>query len=360
MPEETPVIARAGDAAHPRPAQPTLKDIAFMTGLGVATVSRALRDAPDIGQATKDRVRYVARQIGYTPNRAGVRLRTGKTDVIALLLNHEEEIVDLMPKMMFGVAEVLAETQYQLIVVPYLRHANPLDAVCRVVETGSADGIILSRIQPEDPRVRYLSERGFPFATHGRTDMGIVHPYHDFDNEAFAGMAVDWLAGRGRTRLALLGPSPQFTFERHTTTGFVEAIQRVGATEVPFHATIDTPYADIAEAAARLMRSSAPPDGFVCSGAGAALAAATGMEQAGCTVGEQVDIVTKQSFGFRLRPAMLVIYEDHRAAGGILARALIASIDGAPPAKLQSLGSPRLLDEKLAPRAERTANRRPA
>ncbi|MEK1926928.1 MAG: LacI family DNA-binding transcriptional regulator, partial [Rhizobium giardinii] len=56
--------------------RPTLKTIAFMTGLGITTVSRALKDAPDIGAETKERVRLVAKQVGYQPNRAGVRLRT--------------------------------------------------------------------------------------------------------------------------------------------------------------------------------------------------------------------------------------------------------------------------------------------
>ena len=51
--------------------RPTLKTIAYMTGLGVTTVSRALNDAPDIGQATKERVRLVARQIGYRPTGPG-------------------------------------------------------------------------------------------------------------------------------------------------------------------------------------------------------------------------------------------------------------------------------------------------
>ena len=59
-----------------------------------------------------------------------------------------------------------------------------MEPVRYVVETGSADGIIISRTQPDDPRVRYMLERGFPFATHGRTEMGIDHPFHDFDNHA--------------------------------------------------------------------------------------------------------------------------------------------------------------------------------
>ena len=39
-----------------------------MTGYSVTAVSRALKDAPDISEQTKERVRLVANQIGYRPN----------------------------------------------------------------------------------------------------------------------------------------------------------------------------------------------------------------------------------------------------------------------------------------------------
>ena len=67
--------------------KPTLRTISEISGLAVPTVSRALNDAPDIGRETKQRVREIAREIGYVPNRAGVRLRTGKTNVISLVLD---------------------------------------------------------------------------------------------------------------------------------------------------------------------------------------------------------------------------------------------------------------------------------
>lgn len=335
--------APAADA--PRNARPTLKDIAFMTGLGVATVSRALNDAPDIGQSTKERVRLVAKQIGYRPNRAGVRLRTGKTNVISLVLNQEDQVVDLMPKLMYGISETLVETPYHLIVTPYLPKSDPLDPVCYVVETGSADGIIISRTQPDDPRVRYLVEHGFPFATHGRTDMGIVHPFHDFDNEAYARMAIDWLVERGRKRVTLLGPPAGLTYSGHSVGGFVAAVQHHDLIEVPLHANTDTPHEEIVAEVAKLMRSRNRPDGIVCSGPGASLAAVSGVELAGFTVGQEVDIVGKQSFPFKLRPAMHVIYEDHRAAGRNLARAVMQTIDGVAPEKLQTLELPVALPD---------------
>src|SRR4051794_23869559 len=162
--------------------RPTLKTIAFMTGLAVTTVSRALKDAPEIGEETRRRVQLVARQVGYRPNRAGVRLRTGKTNVISLVLNTEEQIMGFVSDIIYGISEFLAQTPYHLIVTPYSRKNDPMEPVRYIVETGSADGIIISRTEPDDPRVRYMMERGFPFATHGRTDMGIKHPFHDFDN----------------------------------------------------------------------------------------------------------------------------------------------------------------------------------
>ena len=177
-----------------------------MTGLGVTTVSRALKDAPEIGEETRRRVQLVARQVGYRPNRAGVRLRTGKTNVISLVLNTEEQIGGFVSDMIYGISEHLAQTPYHLIVTPYSRTNDPLEPVRYVVETGSADGIIISRTEPDDKRVRYMLERGFPFATHGRTEVGTEHPFHDFDNYAFAREAVKKLAELGRKRLALLAP----------------------------------------------------------------------------------------------------------------------------------------------------------
>ncbi len=88
-----------------RDERPTLKTIAYMTGLGVTTVSRALNDAPDIGQATKERVRLVAKQIGYRPNRAGVRLRTGRTNVISLILSIENEVLGMTSHLVYGISE---------------------------------------------------------------------------------------------------------------------------------------------------------------------------------------------------------------------------------------------------------------
>src|SRR3954471_18289319 len=113
--------------------RPTLKTLAFMTGLGVTTVSRALKDAPEIGAETRRRVQLVAKQIGYRPNRAGVRLRTGRTNVISLILTVETEFLGLSSHLVHGISEYLAGSTYHLIATPYTLSSDPLDPVRYIV-----------------------------------------------------------------------------------------------------------------------------------------------------------------------------------------------------------------------------------
>ncbi|MFM2281927.1 MAG: hypothetical protein RLZZ444_4158 [Pseudomonadota bacterium] len=334
--------SQAGGAPAPG-ERPTLKTIAYMTGLGITTVSRALKDAPDISAETKERVRLVASQIGYHPNRAGVRLRTGKTNVISLILNLDEELMGLTSHIVYGISEILAGTSYHLIVTPYNRDKDPLSPVRYIVDTGSADGVILSSTEPDDPRIRLLEERKVPFVTHGRTNMGIVHPYHDFDNEAFAYEAVRRLTEKGRKRIAILEPSPRFTFYSHMHAGFHKGLADFGAEEVPFGATnIHQAMMDIHDTAFRLVTGPRPPDGIVCGSSAGAVAISSAISDAGLVVGKDVDMVSKQPANLLrfICPAIMTVNEDIRMAGRELAKAVIARIDGVPPALLQSICLP--------------------
>ena len=333
-----------GEAPWGAAGRPTLRTIAYMTGLGVTTVSRALNDAPDIGQATKERVRLVAQRIGYRPNRAGVRLRTGKTNVISLILSIDAEVLGLTPHLVYGISQALTGTPFHLIVTPYDPRKDPLDPVRYIVETGSADGVIFSRTEPDDARVRYLHARGFPFATHGRTETGIVHPYFDFDNERYAALAVERLHARGRRRLALLPPPPSLTYAHHMLAGFDRALDRFDLTELPLReVTTDSGQEAIEAEVARMMNSPRRrPDGFVCGSANAAIAVISAAEAAGCELGRDFDLAVKDSFDMmrKFRRETVVIQEDFRAAGAFLAQAVLRSLQGVPPDQLQTIEVP--------------------
>ena len=324
-------------------ARPTLKTIAYMTNLAVTTVSRALKDAPDISAPTKARVRLVADQIGYRPNRAGIRLRTGRTQVISLVISLEEEVMGITSQMVLGISDVLSDTPYHLIVTPYSQQQGPLEAIRYICETRSADGVIFSSTEPDDERVRYATAHGMPFATHGRTDMGIQHPYHDFDNTKFTLEAVSRLAAKQRRNLLLLSPPASLNYYRHCIAGFNQGLREHGING-HISSTLDTSAKlDEIEAMIKdLLSGPDRPDGIICTSGSSAIGVIAGIEQAGLTVGKEVDIVSKQSISLlsKIRKEVGTINEDVRNAGRQLATAVLRSIDGEAPENLQSVEYP--------------------
>ena len=63
-----------------------LKDLAEKLGLNVATVSKALKDYPDISEKTKKRVKQVAEELNYLPDTQAGALRGKRSFVIGLVV----------------------------------------------------------------------------------------------------------------------------------------------------------------------------------------------------------------------------------------------------------------------------------
>jgi len=334
----------------PKGSHPTLKTIASLLGLGVTTVSRALKDDEKIALKTRNSVQEAARKLSYRPNRAGLRLRTGKTNVISLVLDPQEQVGSFVSELIFGITEQLAGTPYHLIVTPYSRLKDPMEPIRYLIETGSVDGIIISRIEPDDVRVRYMLEHNMPFATHGRTFAGMQHPFYDFDNEAFARIAVRRLANLGRKRIALLAPPSDLSFHDHMRQGFRRELEACRLEEVPFPSvTNDNSIEQIRYAIRDLMKQTGCPDGIISSSGGvsgtggALLAIFAGLADGGVAPGHEIDVVTKQIFRKLpiFREQYHIVYEDIRDTGRELAKALLGIIDDQPISELQNLAVPR-------------------
>ncbi|MBA3909098.1 MAG: transcriptional regulator [Rhodobacter sp.] len=323
--------------------RPTLKTIAAATGLAIATVSRALKDAPDIGEDTKRRVRETAALLGYRPNRAGVRLRTGKTNVIALVLSTETDAMNHTSRLIYSIANALRGTAYHLVVMPFFPDQDPMEPIRYIVETESADGVILNQTKPDDPRIRYMRERGFPFATHGRSDMGIDHPYFDFDNEAFGRLGVRALAQRGRKRLLLIAPPRSHLYARHMTWGFSDEAALLGLPfELADKITSDSGGDAVDDAVAARFSAPNPPDGILVGSTAAAMSSIAAAEGTGRVLGTDFDVVAKEAIPVlrRFRRATIIIKEDVGRAGEFLARALVSEIEKRTPEARQGLENP--------------------
>jgi LacI family transcriptional regulator len=323
--------------------RPTLKTIARLLGLAVPTVSRALSDAPDIGAKTKERVRALANELGYRPNRAGLRLRTGKTNVITLILCTDHDVMNHTAKLINSVACALRGTAYHLNVTPYFPDESPLDPVKYVVETGSADGVILNRIQPHDPRVEYLKEHKFPFALHGRTKTCDDAPYLDFDNSVFGRHCVEAFHRRGRKNILIAAPPQDQSYAQHLLKGTFEAAAELGlSTTILENATSDSPSELVSTEVQKFLLAHPQTDAIICASAPVALATTRGIEEIGRVIGDDIDVAAKEAIPLlkAFRDDILVCHEDVGETGMFLASALMRAIDEPDLPPMQKLIAP--------------------
>lgn len=321
----------------------TLRTIAEASGFAVTTVSRALKDAPELSEATKSRIRAIALAQGYAPDRAALRLRTGQTYILAFILSQEDEINRIARNMIVGLSQGLRGTPYQLIVVPQFPDEDPLQAVRYVVETRAADGFILSHTAPQDERVRYLLERDIPFVTHGRTELPTPHAYYDYDNFGFALEATRLLLRRGRQRIVLVPPIARFTYSRLQIDGYRRAMIEAGfEPSVASAVSIESALMSLKAFALAMAREKAPPDGYVCGSEEACIALIGGIEAAGMRLGREVDLVGKQTSD--LVDVLSAVFdtapEDFNRTGRMLAELLLRRLAGETAVNLQRLEPP--------------------
>lgn len=313
-----------------RQNRPTLKTIADLSGLAVPTVSRALNDAPDIGKETKKRVRAIADRIGYVPNRAGLRLRTGKTNVISLVLGAENDISDHMGQLVSSVANELRTTRYHMIVTPYSPSEDPMIAVRYIVETGSADALILNRIEVDDARVAWLMDRKFPFATYGRSKWRDQHPYFDFDNHSYGRKAAHKLLEMGHDNIVLVSPPPDQNYAQDMRSGIEDELRGTGAKFciLPDVTSDDEPEA-IKARVAQFLVDRPEINGIIAPSATTAIFTVLGAESVGRIIGPELGLVGKQAMDFlqHFRPNITVVHENVRDAGTFLAKAAIQAIE---------------------------------
>ncbi len=324
--------------------KPTLKTLSRLSGMAVATVSRALSDAPDISETTKIKMRQIAEEVGYVPNRAGVRLRTGRTNVIALVLAAETDILNHTAKLIASISEELQGTSFHLIVKPQLPGEDTLRAIRYFVETGSADGLIINQTTAKDPRVAYLLKKGFPFVTHGRTTWRDQHAFFDYDNEQLAQHALQHLYDRGRRRVFMVLPPADQCYSQHLHQGAIDAAHQLGL-ELHFNkgVTSNSTINQLREYLTAILRNCPAIDAVFGSSPASAMAASGAAEANGLEVGKDIDIVGKEPVPFlkEFRPEIISAPEDIARAGHFLTRAVIQAIRAPDKHPMQGIDIPR-------------------
>ena len=192
----------------------TLKEIAKRTGRSVTTVSRALNDYDDVSPKTKELVRKVAAEMGYTPSSLAQRLQKQRSETIGLVLpTFGPRFSDpFFSELLAGIGNKAAGLGYDLLVSTQPPGERELDAYKKLLDGRRVDGFILVRTRRKDARIDYLTQRGAPFTAFGRIEGQASFPFVDEDGAHGMRLVAEHLTQNGHTHLACISSSPELTF----------------------------------------------------------------------------------------------------------------------------------------------------
>ena len=348
------MLSRTDDRRRPARSsagRPTLKTLASHLDLSVTTVSRALKDAPEVTAETIARVKEAAAEIGYVPNLRGIKLRTGRTfNICALFAAPPAEVVGNAGALAIiqGLDAALRPTQYSLTMVPVAPEMNALAEMQRLVEAELADAFIFDLTRPQDERARYLLEQQTPFVSFGRTELFTPHAYFDIDNEDAAYQATALLLRRGHRRIGLVDPSLEFLYGRQRFIGYQRALAEAGVpldTDIVFQGEHDAPNSKAVVGA--MLALPRPPTAFACANEVSTLGAIAALVEAGKTIGDGIDLVSRDGtrlVDFLPWPISSCFY-SLAEVGRQLAAAALALIDGAEPVDYQTVARVDLIEQ---------------
>ncbi len=213
----------------------SLRQIAQNLELSITTVSRALGGHSDVSEATRERIEREAKRIGYVPNEMARRLQKGRADALGIVFPGGPETFDDTYLLMIleGAWQRLEEREMDLLVYPTSAGAREAKTYRRLVEGRRVDGLILTRVRDDDPRIEYLLDIDFPFVTigAGKFDDPRVMAV-DIDTRAAMRNVLLHLKGLGHQVIGCGGPTDlRFASKRHRV--FVEVAEELGLKGVP-------------------------------------------------------------------------------------------------------------------------------
>lgn len=185
-----------------------MADVARLAGVSTTTVSFVINDRPGSGIAdeTRQRVLEAVRQLAYHPNRTAANLRRRRTHVIALHVTHAmlERQSPFALSLLPSLIRAADARHYQV-----MTFTDPSDGTGRIAELsgqGAADGFVLTDSAVDDPRARFLTDAGIPFASMGRLADDLPPYWVDIDNTTAIRTALDHLKSRGHTDIGFAAP----------------------------------------------------------------------------------------------------------------------------------------------------------
>ncbi|MEX0863959.1 MAG: LacI family DNA-binding transcriptional regulator [Acidimicrobiia bacterium] len=193
-----------GETRTSRP--PTLRDVAREAGVHVSTVSRVLNDLAAAGRITQDteeRIREVARRLGYRRNIIARALRTGRTLVVGMVV---PDVANLYQAgITRGAGDVLYADGYSLILASTDDDPAHAESQVSAMLGVQVEGLMYGVAREDDALLAGVIDEGIPVVLFNRAAPGLGVSAVLPDDHAGTRLAVEHLLSLGHTRIVHVG-----------------------------------------------------------------------------------------------------------------------------------------------------------
>lgn len=207
-----------------------LKDIAIRAGVSIMSVSKALRDEPDISAATKARIRALAEEMGYTPDTLARSLRSRQSKLFGLVISAVTNPV--FARVMMAIEEQALELGYDIAFAQSLNIPEREQKVVRHLLSRRVDGIFIApvyRLEPTAAVYEDLRKRGTPVVL-----LGHRAPFCDgfanveTDDVAASHAATEHLISLGHRSIAFFAGPRAVPSAQERIEGYRRALRDAG------------------------------------------------------------------------------------------------------------------------------------
>jgi len=206
----------------------TINDIARQLQLSPSTVSRALRDHPDISRATKEKVLALAAATNYQPNLIAQSLQTRRSNNIGVIVPEIRNT--FFSTVISGIEEVAYEAGYTIMVCQSNDTYEREVVNTRALAANRVAGLLVSISQEtvDFDHFRVLMDQGIPVVLFDRVAEALAVSKVIVDDFDGAYAAVAHLIATGRRRIAHLAGSSRLYVSRKRCEGWLTALRDHG------------------------------------------------------------------------------------------------------------------------------------
>lgn len=271
----------------------TIKDIARVVGVSPGAVSFALNDKPGVSEATRARVKEVARDLGWAPNVAARALSGSRAGAVGLVIARDDSSFageGFFLHLIAGMEEVLTPASTALVLQLVASPDEECDVHRRWWGQGRVDGVVLVDPARDDPRWSLMGELGMPATVVGATASTPLPGVH-IDDAAAARSIVDHLVGLGHRRIAHIGGDPSLEHSTVRRSAFAQQAGSRGAV-VAEASTNDYSERSGLRETDLLITSDCPPTAIVYDNEVLAMGGLSALVHAGLRVPDDVSVVS--------------------------------------------------------------------